>query len=190
MFLLPRGALALLPLASRESARWSLDHLRLFDLGGEFRLEASDGRVLGILRGATGLPEWPGKPPRLPGAPVLVSAREFKAAAGGLPKGLPIGVAASANAVLLHAGGRQASLPVAEGRFPDVATALPKRPAPFHAVVNPHHLINLLKAAAAANDDHESPKVQLLFWSPEEPLAVTALGPRGLAFDSLLMPLA
>src|SRR5262245_6180805 len=96
MIFLPRCAGSVAALTAAQTARLSMTAVRVCELaGGHWRIEATDGRVLGIIRGpssptpqdqraAEALPE-----PESLALEVLLQAQEFAAAFKALPRAKP-----------------------------------------------------------------------------------------------------
>jgi hypothetical protein len=199
MIHLPRSAVRLVGLAAGDSARYSLTCVRVRELpGGQFRVEATDGKALGVLRGpsrpstadkraADALP----RPDALALEALLPAAglrKAFKALAKEDRRGTRrLGVLLANPQSLLVAGDKVLTQPTAEARWPDIEAVLPTRPALDSFRVNPGLMIELLKVAAAVAE--EGAGVEILFWGAGKPVGVTAQGADGVAFDGLLMPL-
>lgn len=197
MIYLPRCAAEVLSLAG-ENTRYNLAGVRLQELAeGWFRMEATDGRRLGILRGcssptmqdesaASRLP--PPESILLEG--VLLSddlARAFKI----LEKGRQLGIMLSSPSPSVVAGDTCMNLRLADGRFPDVDSALPKNGALFGLKVNPTFFMDVLRVARAVAASGDFPEqVEILYFGQGEPVGIICKGGRGLTFDGIIMPLA
>ena len=197
MIFLPRCAAALAPLACGANGRQAMGCLRLREAANaHFRLEATDGKVLGILRGpsspsaaerraAESLPE-----PECLALEALLPRKGFQEAMRPLKGEARLGVRLARPQTLLVAGASVTRLDGAGGRYPDVDGALPKRPAPVSFKVDAGLLIRLLKAAGAVAASGDSASVEILFWSKDKPVGVITRGDHGLTFDGLIMPLS
>jgi hypothetical protein len=200
MIYLPRSAGRLASLAAGDSARYALTCVRVRELpGGQFRVEATDGKALGVLRG----PSLPSKADRraaqaLPrpeslALEALLPAASLRKAFKALPKGdrgggRRLGVLLANPQSLLVVGDGVLPQPTADARFPDFGSVLPARPALVSFRVNPDLLVDLLKVAAAAME--EGGGVEILYWGAGKPIGLISQGADGVAFDGLLMPLA
>lgn len=202
MIFLPKCAAPITTLTADGAGRYAMTAVRLRELaGGDWRLEATDGRVLGIIRGpsapttedeaaAQALPESAAL-----ALEALVPAKEMQKAFRAVPKGKGqedrcLGVMLTRHEVLLVAGESIIPCQPTDGRFPDVDFALPKKPSMFSIRVNAEYMMDLLKVAAAvAKTKDGSASVELLFWSKDLPLGVISQGDDGITFDGLLSPL-
>jgi hypothetical protein len=75
---------------------------------------------------------------------------------------------------------------VPDGRFPDVALVLPKKPAAFGFRVDPLLMIGLLQVAAALDPVGG---LQILVYGPDKPVGLACRNEQGQHLDCLLMPL-
>jgi hypothetical protein len=191
MFLLPRGALALMPLAGADRASLALSCAQFRPWGGGFRLDVTDGRRLAVVRADLGVCPFTAEAlPDPAGGAVLLDARALKAAAAAMPRRGSLGLALGDAVALLVSGEQSVRLVPAEARYPDVDAVLPARPAPFSIRVNPALFAGLLQAAAAVvGEGVQGPAVELLFWAADRPLGVAGRSEAGVFFDALLMPL-
>ncbi len=197
MIFLPKSAAPLAALAAGSDTRYSLSCVRLRELAdAHFRLEATDGRVLGILRG----PSSPTAADRVAGESLpepdtlaleaLLPGRGLLGALRGLKGEARLAVRLARPQALLASGGCLTRLDCLDGRFPDTDGVLPQRPAPVSFRVDADLLVRLLKAAGAVAEAGDCAGVEVLYWGRDMPIGVTARGAAGLAFDGLIMPLA
>lgn len=207
MIHIPKRASAIVALAAKEDVR-AMNNVRIrTEPNGRFRIEATDGRALGIIRGTSLPSKEEGEAAQNLQAPESllteslihskVLTEVFKAvpkARKNTPEG-SLGLLLASPEVLAQAGQHVVRLPVADGRFPDTDIVLPKAPAPVSITINPWLLIELLKVAAQIADLREGqPVVHLLLWPGKgnegHPMGIVANAPNGLSFDGLLMPLS
>lgn len=201
MIHLPRCCAAVTSLAAGERSKRVLTFVHVRQLAdARWRVEATDGRALGVLHGpssptpedldaALALPT----PERL-AAEALLPAAEIRRAFESLPKGRrgcdrTLGVLLARPQTMLVAGGTVARCACEDGRFPDVDGVLPKGPALVSIRIDPELLAGLLRAAGAVAKTGERPGVELLWWGKDRPLGVACRGAAGVCFDGLLMPL-
>lgn len=200
MLFLPRSAAAVAALAAGQDTRYAVSCVRLREMADSWwRLDATDGRALAIVRGpsepsekekeaAGALPE-----PDSHLLEVLLPGGDFAGLFKALPRpqrgGKPgrLGLLLGRPEVVALAGPSVVRLAPGDGRFPDTDAVLPGAPAPASICVNPNLLIALLRAAAAVAGDGQ--RVELLLWRPHQPMGVTSRGENGLTFDGILMPL-
>ncbi|MFO0845838.1 MAG: hypothetical protein U0797_26225 [Gemmataceae bacterium] len=195
MLFLPSCCRAVTTLATGGSKHYALSCVRVRQApGARFRVEATDGRVLGIVHGrsaptpadleaARDLPR-----PEVLALEALVPAGVLRKAFRALPGDRSLGVLLG-DPVLLAAGETVSRCAADPGRYPDVEGVLAKAPALVSIRVDPDLLITLLKTAAAVSQAGDRPGVELLWWGPDKPLGVTAQGAGGVFFDGLLMPM-
>jgi hypothetical protein len=182
-------------LAAGSDTRYAIYCVRVRELAdAHFRLEATDGRVLGILRGpsaptaadrkaAASLPE-----PDALALEALLPRRGFLEAIRGLKGEARLAVRLAKPEVLMASGDSLTRLDCLDGRFPDVDGVLPKSPAPVSFRVDAGLLVRLLKAAGAVAGD--SSAVEVLYFGRDKPIGVIARGAGGVTFDGLIMPLS
>ena len=186
---LPRNLACLGALPTRDASRFTLQAVRVRDPGGGlYRAQATDGRLLAILRGPVPDADYPPLTGRDPGegTEVLVSRDDWQRAFRLGDKARPVGLAASAGELVLAVGDQALTVQPAEGRYPDVDQVLPRH-GPLVAVrLDPVLLGALLRAAAAVNPGGG---IDLLYYGPGKPLGLMTRTDDGHAFDGLLMPL-
>jgi hypothetical protein len=186
---LPRNLACLGALPTRDASRYALQAVRVRDPGGGlYRAEATDGRLLALLRGPVPDADYPPLTGRDPseGAEVLVSRFDWQRAFRLGDKARPVGLAASPGELVLAVGDQALTVQPAEGRYPDVDQVLPRHGALLAVRLDPVLLGALLKAAAAVNPGGS---VDLLYYGPGKPLGLMTRTDDGHAFDGLLMPL-
>jgi hypothetical protein len=185
---LPKNLAALAGVVAKEATRYSANALRVLDLGGAYRVEATDGKKLVVVRGPCPEVSCPALDPDFGGAnETLVPAEDWKAGfrLGG-KKQPAVGLAADATSFKLAVGDQAVSGTRAEGRFPDFTMVLPKKPATLGFRLDPNILIGLLQAAAALDP---SGGVQFLFYGRDKPVGLACRNEAGQFFDGLIMPL-
>ena len=186
---LPRTLACLAALPTRDASRYALQAVRVRDPGGGlYRAEATDGRLLAVLRGPAPHADYPpltGRD-RGDGSEVLVARYDWHRAFRLGDKARPVGLAASGGELVLAVGDQALTVQPAEGRYPDVDQVLPRH-GPLVAVrLDPVLLGALLKVAAAVNPGGG---VDLLYYGPGKPVGLMTHSDDGHAFDGLLMPL-
>jgi hypothetical protein len=188
--LLPRNLAALANIAAKDQGRFAVNALHVLALNGAYRVEATDGRRLAVVRGpcpeenCPALGESSGD-----AAEVLVPIacwREAFRAKGKKDQAQAVGLAADAAQLRLAVGSKVITGAPAEGKYPPVDNALPKQPALLAIRVDPTLLAGLLLAAAALEP---SGGVGLLFYGADKPLGLAARNDAGQFFDGLVMPL-
>jgi DNA polymerase III sliding clamp (beta) subunit (PCNA family) len=185
---LPKNLAALAGVAAKEATRYSANALRVLDLGGAYRVEATDGTKLVVVRGPCPESSSLALGPEYGGAnEALVPAADWKAGFRLGKKQLPVGLAADATSFKLAVGDQAVSGQRAEGRFPDFSLVIPKAPALIGFRVDPSLLIGLLQAAAALEPVGG---VQVLFYARNKPIGIACRNDQGQYLDGLLMPLA
>jgi len=185
----PLGGLAAL---CGQARHYALHAVRVLEYqGGAFRLEASDGRRLAVVRGRGGdaPPELAGlEAPPDPVFEALIPADAWKDGFRQAGKAPGVALLLGRNAVRLAAGaGRREAPNLRESeRWPDVAQALPRPPA-WSVAVDPRLLSGLLLAAAAcAEAAGDAAPVQLLLY-PRVSYVGVAFNAGGLIFDGLVV---
>ncbi len=186
---LPRTLVCLGALPTRDASRYALQAVRVRDPGGGlYRAEATDGRLLAVLRGPIPDADYPALDGHDPagGGEVLVGRDDWQRAFRLGDKARPVGLAATGGELVLAVGDQALTATPAEGRYPDVDQVLPRH-GPLVAVrLDPQLLGALLKVAAAVNPDGG---VDLLYYGPGKPVGLMTCTDDGHAFDGLLMPL-
>lgn len=194
MIVLPNLVGGIIGCAAKDNPRYAMRGVRVQELAkGRFRLEATDGRVLAIIRGTSH--EWPAVVrPKIEDLPVFDAANEAI-----VPTELWKDVFKRKRDVLLVTDGKGVAFgcdgailqgQVVEGRYPNIDGVLPKKGRLPRVVVrlDPNLLIRLLQVAASITDS-QSPSVDLIIYSPNEPVGVTTRSPLGVTFDGIIMPI-
>ncbi|MGE0367282.1 MAG: hypothetical protein AB7Q00_16280 [Phycisphaerales bacterium] len=205
MIFIPKCASGLTTLCADQTARYSMTGVRIkMEPDGLFQLAATNGRVLGMLRGpCKPSPKDQEAASKLP-APqsilteTIIDAKVLADALKRIPKkgydGFDRTLAIQlCNPTLLVAGDSRIEAEPVDGRYPEVMAVIPKRAALASFKLNPRLLIDLLKAAATISetdtDSGHGPWVEILFWAPDQPIGIITRGKDGLAFDGIIMPL-
>jgi DNA polymerase III sliding clamp (beta) subunit (PCNA family) len=187
---MPKNLAALANVAAKEATRYSANALHVIDLGDTYRVEATDGKRLAVVRGPCPEAQYPVLDAVLGGAAdVLVPAESWREAfrtKGKKDLALPVGLVADATSFRLAVGQKVIEGALPEGRFPAFSAVLPKKPAICAVKVDPVLLAGLLQAAAALDP---SGGVSLLFYGREQPLGVMGRNEAGQFFDGMLQPL-
>ncbi len=185
---LPRNLAALAGVVAKDATRFSVNALHVIDGGDTYRVEATDGRRLAVVRGPAPEAQHPALDTAFGGAAeALVPADSWREAfrAKG-KKEQPVGLVADDTSFKLAVGQTVIEGQRPEGRFPSCDAVLPKKPALLALKVDPTLLAGLLAAAAALEPVGG---VELLFYGREKPLGVSGKNDAGQFFDGLLMPL-
>jgi hypothetical protein len=189
---LPRNLAALATVAAKENPRYAVTGVRVLDPDdGTYRLEATDGRRLAIVRGSC-LPEQ--ECPELQAAPNGATAavvprddwqRAFKLAKG-KDREPVVGFAASTDRFTFVSQGQVLTGTPQEGRWPPVDAVLPTRGPLVQFRVDPTLLASLLEVAGALGME----AVEVLYYGKGKPLGLVAHNDAGQFFDGLIMPLS
>jgi DNA polymerase III sliding clamp (beta) subunit (PCNA family) len=184
---LPKNLAALANVAARDAGRYAANALRVLDLGGAYRVEATDGRRLAVVRGPVKEESYPALDAVSQGAEeVLVPAADWRAGFKLGGKARSVGLAADDERFVLAVGEQAVTGAQLGDRFPDCSIVLPKKPAPFSFRIDPQMLIGLLQAAAALDPVNG---VGVLYFGADKPVGLIAHNDAGQFFDGLLMPL-
>jgi hypothetical protein len=189
---LPHNLAALATVAAKENPRYALAGVRVLDPeDGTYRLEATDGRRLAIVRGGC-LPEQ--DYPELDAAPAGAGAvvvgrdewqRAFKLAKvkGREPA---VGFAASTERFTFVSQGQVLTGTPQEGRWPPVDAVLPTRGPLVQFRVDPALRASLLEVVGALGMEG----VDVLYYGKGKPVGLVARNDAGQFFDGLIMPLS
>jgi hypothetical protein len=196
MIYLPKNLSYLAALCGSDVTRYSLRCVRLREYAGGYRAEASDGRILGIVRGPDRADDraiTDDQRELLEQAPggafeAVVPADAWRKAFKQLPTGGVLGASASPAAVHFAAPDGFQAAPTEDARFPDVDQVLPRRRPLVRIMVNPVLLAKLLTVAAQYSEQHE-PWVELWYYGRDFPLGLLTRNGEGQFFDGLCMPL-
>lgn len=206
---LPRNLAALSSLcAATENYRFNATtgvRIQLRD-DGVLRLDATDGRVLGVVQCPPCFGEWDHAEDVVEAhyldpddrTDVIVPAKEWREglklkADRERPWDDGVTLATQENQVVIANRTGKINTQEVDGRFPDVdglfrSSILDKTPR-FAVRVDPKHLIRLLQAASAFTPEDES-GVTLVYYGPGLPLGVVAENQiNHQAFDGLIVPL-
>jgi DNA polymerase III sliding clamp (beta) subunit (PCNA family) len=196
MLLLPKNVSRLADLVSRGAGRQNLSGIRVLEYADGYRLEATDGKRLLVVRGPQGAETTPQDRltrESLADAPdaafdALVPADDWSKAFKAAKKGENVGVALSAIEVTLAAGTQTLKARSLDGQFPDVNVVLPKKPALWSVAFNPVLMAELLMAMAAIAGE-DACRVSLHFYGADRPLGLSCSNAAGQFADALLVPL-
>jgi hypothetical protein len=196
MIFLPKNLVHMATLCGTDASRYSLRCVRLREYEGGYRAEASDGRLLGIVRGPDRSDDravTDDQRELLEQAPggsfeAVVPADAWRKAFKQLPAGGVLGASASRAAVHFAAPDGFQATPTEESRFPDVDQVLPHIRPIVRLTVNPAYLAKLLTVAAQYSDP-TTPWVELWYYGRDHPLGVLTRNEEGQFFDGLCMPL-
>jgi hypothetical protein len=197
---IPKYAGSISRLASKDTTRYSTSGVQCLANGEECRLIATDGHCLGIVRLVCEPPggeisalvpqgEWD-KAFKAAGKDAGVSLDGAQLVAQGeLPKAQR-GVHSGRE----HLAGQRQQIAVpytpVDGRFPDYMRVLPTNYPLFQCNLDPRLVIRVMEVALQiARQESSSCRVTWLFYSPDMPVGVCAVGKDGMTFDGLIMPL-
>jgi len=196
MLLLPRNLAKLADLAADET-RLSLTGIRVLEYQDSYRLEATDGRRLLIVRGPHNQRELTPQD-RLTAAALddapdgkfvaLVPAEDWAKAFKAAKKGESIGLVLGEEDLTFGTASQLLRTRQVEGRFPDVNAVIPKKAPPFTIAVNPLLLAELLTVMAQIAGEDER-KVCLHFYGSKVPMGLSCKNAEGQFADAILMPL-
>src|SRR5262245_59166889 len=169
--------LAALAKVAGASPRLALHGLRVVDLGGAYRVEASDGRRLAVAQGQStdrGYPPLDAVDEAPDHGPVLVPTDSWRAAFRLVDKHHPeVALAVGADGICFAGPSASQQLAPAEGPYPDVNTVLPTALPLVQVAVNAQLLAELLGVAAAFADAGNSHRTELLYFGPGKSLGVS-----------------
>lgn len=199
MLLFPKN-LGLLAGIAGDQTRYSMAGIRVMEFqDGFYRLEVTDGKMLGIIRGPSSATprEVEMIQTQLVGAPngaiAGIIPAEFWAKMFKLvQKRGHLGLVLGENQATFGTVDTKAETPLLEGRFPNVDLVLPRTPPLIRFVVNPDLLTQLLALAGAvcsAGERDPSRRVEFLFYKPGAPIGLMSRNDQGQTLDALLMPL-
>lgn len=202
MIYLPRFASQMVNLVRKSiTGSYSMTCVNLKSVSeGKWQVEATDGKLGGILRGTSSPSSTDEESVKKIAQPepevteTVLPIQGFKDAFSILPKDNPTG-ARHVGALLtkyetIFSSGDTVIRQVADGgRFPDLEGAFPKD-APLASVrLDPDLLTKLLKVARAVQDSGEQFGVEITLYAKGKPVVVRANGAEGVTFEGLLMPL-
>jgi hypothetical protein len=198
---LPPLAAHLAKVAAKDEGRYCMTGVRVLDPGdGTYRLEATDGRRAVILRGhsldASLVPVMPelcedsGRDGVIPLTDWLDGFKMVPKEKGYGRRDLPLGIDLGKHGFGMGTCGAQRQGRLLDGRFPNIDSVLPKRPATVSFAINPKLMIDLLQAALAVVGDE--PRVMIHYFGKDKPVGLTChtSDHGGVFFDGLIMPLS
>lgn len=200
MLYLPRSLASLVGCTAKGNTRYAISGVRVLALADQrFRAEATNGRVLAIVRGDSEDQQF--IPDELASTAFegVIPADAWKEGFKELDKhrkksrsdsqrlGLALG---EKDYAFCLPGDHRCPGPLVEGRWPDSDNVLSKNLPLASICVDPDLLIQLLACASKVCCDDEHRRVTLHFYGRNVPLGVTSKGANGLIFDGVIMPLA
>jgi DNA polymerase III sliding clamp (beta) subunit (PCNA family) len=196
MIFLPKHTAQVAAICGDEGGRYSLQGVHVLEYeGGHYRVEASDGHYVGIVRGVSEAVEPPaGLRDAANGCYDYIVPMEawnagFKLCKNpATKKDEPLSLVASADTVTMAVSDCTARADPVDGRFPDIDGVLPKAPPLFSVEVQPKLLIDLLRVAAAFAG-RESPNVRVCFWPKQNLLGVMTRN-ESQTFDAVVVCLS
>jgi hypothetical protein len=204
---LPRNLIRLAKLTSAEQRRYPVHCVRVLDPGdGTYRCEATDGRILGIVRGQSLDVTYPVVEEAPNGArEALVSAKDWTNAFRLHGRKDPIGLARSQTEEVSDCGGEEVqnvertclfasdqailTCSTEEGEYPPVNEVLPKHGPLVTFTLDPAMLARLLEVVLAIRDD-EYRAVKIHYYGKNAVVGLTARNAQGQFFDGLIVPLS
>ena len=182
---------------SADVGRASMMGVRVLEYAESYRLEATDGRRLLIVRGPNdggdGRNESIGwLHALLEDAPDgtfdgLIPAKEWSAAFRSA-KANPVGLVMGDKQFSFGFGQQTLRGSLVEGRYPDVRAVLPRKAAPVAIRVDARLLASLLMSMAAVRSDGDQ-WVDLHFYGSKTPMGLSWRDANGMTADAILMPL-
>jgi hypothetical protein len=189
MLKLPQSLAVLARLASAAShVRFDTTSLLVRETAAGFNVAATNGRVLGVVRGERGNLPATARLARHEGglAEVLVPARDWQRVlkqSGNQSKNAVIG----ARGITFEVGDGTETILHQAGRFPDVGRLIGAQRSVLRVKVDARQLVALLQATTAFADPN-STAVTLHFQASGKPLLVTASAAEGLGFEGCVCP--
>ena len=182
---------------SADVGRAAMMGVRVLEYAESYRLEATDGRRLLIVRG----PNDGGDGQKasigwlntlLEDAPDgtfdgLVPAKEWSAAFRSAKEN-PVGLVMGDKQFSFGFGQQTLRGSLVEGRYPDVNVVLPRKGAPLTIRVDARLLASLLMSMAAVRSDGDQ-WVDLHFYGSKTPMGLSWQDGNGMTADAILMPL-
>jgi hypothetical protein len=187
--LIPKNVASLAKLCAKENPRYAVTGVRVIDSHkATYRLEATDGRVLGVIQGSC-----PGMEPEphVPENAVIVAKDWLAGCKMATPKESVLLTLNTAQDVCTFETGKgSATAAQLDGRFPPVNEAFPKKPAMISVDVDPGLLIRVLEVAKAL----ELERVTLHFYrlsggGLSAMLGISGNNEQGQFYDGLCVPL-
>jgi hypothetical protein len=191
MLKLPQSLAALARLASSAAhARFDTTSLLVRETAAGFNVAATNGRILGVVRGDSGNLPATARLARHEGglAEVLVPARDWQRVLKQAGNGGTNAVLGARGITFDLGDGTETVLHQA-GRFPDVSRLLGAQRSVLRVKVDARQLVALLQAATAFADPN-SAIATLHLQASGNPLLVTATDGAGLEFEGCICPIA
>lgn len=190
---LPPNVAALAKLASKDEGKYSMVAVRMRQTEDGCRLEATDGKKLGIVELVGGLvPDQEFDDCPNGATEVLIPTEEFVNA---VKKGRPDSLwQLGSQRVTVETGlkGTRTQITPLEGRWPEVDLLVRDfaKPPLIETWVNAEYLRDLLNVAMMFTSSANASKVILRYWAPHLPLAVQCDDGEGQRFFGIIMPLS
>jgi hypothetical protein len=183
-----------------DGGRYALGCVRVLDPGdGTYRCEATDSRVLGIVRGASLEAHYPAVEDAPKGIQeALVSGKDWTNAFRlhgrkdiiGLALG-PADAEGDAPPVCRFASDTAAyTCAASDGHYPTVDQVLPRRPPLVTFTLDAAALAKLLDVVQALADDDEHRAVTFHYYGRAKVLGLSSRNSQGQFFDGLIVPLS
>lgn len=195
---LPPDAAAMSKATNRDGGRYSIERIRVMIFQEGWRLEATDGKMLAVLRGPHA--EVPREMQPLPEAPdgsawdkydFQVGPDVWKLAFGHLGGKKPVILAATPEGHIAVAGvnGAKVAEKTDGGIWPAINDIIPKREPLIVFALSCDLVRRAMELAAAILGGDNTTQVNFLYYGQGEPIGASARTSNGLTLDMMLMPL-
>jgi DNA polymerase III sliding clamp (beta) subunit (PCNA family) len=194
MLYLPPALGALARLAAKDTARYAVNCIRVFEYAeGRYRAEATDGKRLLVVRGGTEATHDFGQPVDDEAHEGLIPANDWREGFRKLLRKrqpeLPMGLSLGAKGFRFASPSEEINGQPGDGRYPAVEEVIPRKPPLFSVRVDPALLAGLLDVAAQLSSE-EDRGVWLHFYKRGHPFGLSGGNAAlGLCFDGVFMPL-
>jgi DNA polymerase III sliding clamp (beta) subunit (PCNA family) len=171
-----------------DHAKFATTNLLVRETEDGFEVVATNGRVLGLVRGSQGNIPATARLVRHENGPpeVLVPAKAWQRVLRRLTN-READAAIGPRCITFDLGDALETVPVADGRFPDVHRLLRQQRSVLGVKVEARHLVDLLQTAIALAGQDVA-VVTLHFQTKAKPLLVTMSGGGGLQFEGCVCP--
>jgi hypothetical protein len=196
MLFLPKNLATLAEIAAKDTGRLSMTGIRVLEYADSYRVEATDGRRLLVIRGPNGMNPGYQNIGRLAegleDAPngtfdAVVPGKEWTEAFKGAKKGESVGLVMGDGNATFAFGKQLLRSDLVEGKFRPIDAVIPLQAPRFTITVNPNYLADLLLTMAQLTPDN--PSVMLHFYRTETPMGLTCMNEQGQFADAIVMPL-